>query len=91
MRSRQRRCALAKPQGNLGSIIVPSNAVFAVVAYDEGDHVHAKTVWNSNYDHLCREDRERLFIAVQDATNEAMFKLIQRAKPRASDKGAEPQ
>ena len=71
-----------KPQGNLGSIIVPSNAVFAVVAYDEGDHVHAKTVWNSNYDHLSREDRERVFIAVQDATAEATFKHLRRASDK---------
>ncbi len=67
-------------KGDLGSIIVPSNAVFAVVAYDEGDHVHAKTVWNSNYDHLTREDRERVFIAVQDASNEAAFRHIRAAR-----------
>ena len=61
-------------------VILRSNAIFAVVAYDEGDHVHAKTVWNPAYDRLNKDDRERMFIAVQDATNEAMFKIIRKAK-----------
>jgi hypothetical protein len=61
-------------------VILRPNAIFAVVAYDEGDHIHAKTVWNPVYDRLNKDDRERIFIAVQDATNEAMFKIIRKAR-----------
>ncbi len=61
-------------------MVVRSNAIFAVVAYDHGDHVHAKTVWNAKYDHLSRHDRERLFIAVNDAVNEATFRHVARMR-----------
>jgi hypothetical protein len=62
------------------SVILRPNAIFAVVAYDEGEYIHAKTVWNPAFDYLSKDGRERVFIAVQDATNEAMFKQIRKAK-----------
>lgn len=62
------------------SVILRPNAIFAVVAYDEGDHIHAKTVWNPAYDRLNRDNRERVFIATQDALNEATFRIVRKAK-----------